>query len=149
MEVKKKILESCTLPVLTYGSQTWAITEAQNLKLGRIQIAMEPSLAGIKWRDKMRITYIKELTGAKDCTFIFKKLKFDYAGHLARERRISGKDGCWNDIQGKESGNREGHQLVGKVKIIKHTGILWGRNARVRNDGGRSGRFMLGNGHTS
>ncbi len=105
MKVKKKILESCAIPVLIYGSQKWATTEAQNLKLSGTQIAMEPSLAGIKRRDKMRNTYIRELTGAKDRRFIIKKLKFDYAGHVAGRARIGGKEVYWNGIQGKEGKN--------------------------------------------
>ncbi len=56
MKVKKKKLEGCTLPVLNYGSQTWATTEAQILKLSRTQLAMGWSLAGIKRRDKIRNT---------------------------------------------------------------------------------------------
>ncbi len=90
MKVKKKICESCTLPVFTYGSQTWVTTEAQILKLSRTQLATKWSLAGIKWRDKIRNTYIRELTGVKDCRYIIKKLKFDYAGHVAR-----GEEGRW------------------------------------------------------
>ncbi len=84
MKVKKKILESCTPPVLTYGSQTWATIEAQILKVSRTQLAMERSLASIKRRDKIRNTCIRELTGVKNCKYIIKKLKFDYTGHVAR-----------------------------------------------------------------
>ncbi len=110
MKVKKKILESCTLPVLTYGSQTWATTEAQNLKLSRTETA-NGAFPGWR-RDEIRNTYIRKLTGA------IKKLKLDYAGHVARGGgRISGKEGCWNGIiQGIEGENQESQQLDGKVK---------------------------------
>ncbi len=57
LKVKRKRLESCTLPILTNGFQTWATTEAQNLQLKRTQVAMEHSLAGIKQKDKIKNTY--------------------------------------------------------------------------------------------
>ncbi len=55
-EIKKKIYEiyeSCTIPVLLYGSQTWATTQNQNTKLIRTQIAMERTMSGVKRRDRL------------------------------------------------------------------------------------------------
>ncbi len=62
----------------------WATTETQNLKLVRTQIAMERSLLGIKFSDWIRDTNVRKLSGVKDCRYVIKKLKFDYAGYIVR-----------------------------------------------------------------
>ncbi|VDO18177.1 unnamed protein product [Brugia timori] len=53
-DLKKKIFESCVLPVLTYGAQSWALTERQLLGLARTQIAMERSMIGVRKKDRVR-----------------------------------------------------------------------------------------------
>lgn len=48
LKMKKKIWEACTVPVLLYGSQTWATTESRNMKLARTLLAMERVMIGVK-----------------------------------------------------------------------------------------------------
>ncbi len=63
--IKRKIFESSILPVLTYGAQIWATAEAQNLKLIHTEIAKERLLSGIKFRDRIRDTNVRKLSGVK------------------------------------------------------------------------------------
>ena len=70
---KIKALETCTLPALTYGAQTWAITDAQLDKLRKTQLAMERSILGIRRRDKIANARVREGTGSKDVRYWVKK----------------------------------------------------------------------------
>lgn len=81
---KIKILESCVMPVLTYGAQTWALTKTQVVGLKKTQRAMERSILNIRLRDKIRNTSIREETQVQDVGYTIKKLKFKYAGHIMR-----------------------------------------------------------------
>ncbi len=98
---KRKIFESATLPLLTYGAQTWATTETQNLKLVRTQIAMKRSLLGIKFSDRIRNTNVRKLFGVKDCRYVIKKLKFDLRVVIVRGGEDRWKKRFWSGTQGR------------------------------------------------
>ena len=74
-KLKATLLESCTYPILTYGSQTWATTNKQLDKLRRTQVTMERSITGTRLKDKIHSTKIRERTGTKDIRYTVKKLK--------------------------------------------------------------------------
>ncbi|GBP74986.1 Putative uncharacterized transposon-derived protein F52C9.6 [Eumeta japonica] len=52
ISTKSKLFNTCILPVLTYGSETWALTRNIAKKLSTCQHAMERSMVGIKRKDK-------------------------------------------------------------------------------------------------
>ena len=52
MRVKSKLFNSCILPILTYGCQTWALTNAHLNKLKVCQRSMERSMVGVKRKDR-------------------------------------------------------------------------------------------------
>jgi len=66
LKSKVKILDSCILPVLSYGSQTWSLTKVQTQKLQKTQRAMERKIMGIRLRDKISNRELREKTGSKD-----------------------------------------------------------------------------------
>ncbi len=51
---EKKILQRTTIPAMTYGAQTWALTRNQEEKLRMVQRNIERKIAGIKWEQKIR-----------------------------------------------------------------------------------------------
>jgi hypothetical protein len=53
-------MNSCVLPVITYGSQTWAITQKYENKIKIRQNKMERIILGIKTNDWIRIRTIKK-----------------------------------------------------------------------------------------
>ena len=55
---KIKIFQSCVIPVLTYGAQTWALTKSNINRLRRTQNSMLRSIFGIKILDKIKIETI-------------------------------------------------------------------------------------------
>lgn len=48
MSIKRKVFNTCVLPVITYGCETWSLTKQHREKLERCQRAMERSITGIK-----------------------------------------------------------------------------------------------------
>ncbi|XP_045484950.1 uncharacterized protein LOC110996663 [Pieris rapae] len=62
MVIKRKVFNTCVLPVLTYGSQTWAPTKAQYTKLQVCQRAMERCMIGKTRRDKIKNTVLRKIT---------------------------------------------------------------------------------------
>ena len=50
--LKKKVYNQCVLPAMTYGSETWAMTQRMEQKLRVAQHSMERSMLGITKRDR-------------------------------------------------------------------------------------------------
>lgn len=84
MTIKRKLYNTCILPVLTYGCQSWALTKTQMRKLETCQNAMERSMLGKKKSERIRTTTIKKLTRLKDVAVTVKKLKWKWTGHILR-----------------------------------------------------------------
>ncbi|CAF4752853.1 unnamed protein product [Pieris macdunnoughi] len=85
MTGKKKKFETCIIPCLLYGCQTWALTERQENKLKVCQNAMERSILGIKRRDRVKLQEIKKKTKFKNVHTIYRQLKWRWTGHMLRE----------------------------------------------------------------
>ncbi|XP_062532931.1 uncharacterized protein LOC134201702 [Bombyx mori] len=83
---KRKIFNSCILPCLTYGCQTWALTEKLTNKIQVCQNSIERSVIGVKRRDKVRLSEIKRLTKFKNAIQISRTLKWRWTGHILREK---------------------------------------------------------------
>ncbi len=84
LTLKRKLIDVCILPILTYGAQTWSLTENQKSKLKICQRAMERSILGIKLSDRVRNSDIRSKTGIADVGRKAAKLKWDWAGHVCR-----------------------------------------------------------------
>lgn len=84
MCLKRKLMDMCILPVLTYGAQTWSLTSQQRSTLEVCQRAMERSILGVKLIDRIRNTILRSRTQIADVTQTAAKLKWDWAGHVCR-----------------------------------------------------------------
>jgi hypothetical protein len=85
-ELKSAILNSCILPTLTYGAQTWAMTKKEKERIKTTQNAMERSMLGVRRRDRIKNTVIKKkFKNNTDFLEAVKKLKWDWTGHIARQ----------------------------------------------------------------
>ena len=85
MKVKRKLYETCIMPCLLYGCQTWALTEIQESKLKVCQNAMERSVLGIKRKDRVNLQEIKQKTNFKNVHTVYRQLKWRWTGHMLRE----------------------------------------------------------------
>jgi hypothetical protein len=82
--LKRKVFDTCVLPVLTYGAETLTLTKASEKKLKVAQRAMERSMLGISLRDKMTNQWIRQQTKVVDVMERIASLKWSWAGHIAR-----------------------------------------------------------------
>ena len=57
MKVKRKVFNKYILPVMTYGSETWALNHAMEETLSVNQRKMERIMLGITLRDRKRNIY--------------------------------------------------------------------------------------------
>ena len=82
--LKRKVFDSCVLPVLTYGAETLTLTKASENKLRVAQRAMERSMIGITLRDRQTNQWIRQQTRVVDVMERIASLKWNWAGHIAR-----------------------------------------------------------------
>lgn len=64
--LKSKAMQTCLVPCLTYGSQTWPLSTKQTHHIKVCQNSMERSLLALKLRDKVRNEDIRKITKVKD-----------------------------------------------------------------------------------
>ena len=87
IRIKKTVMDSCILPVLLYGAQTWSLTIAQKIKIERCQRKMERKILQIKLRDRIRNIDIRNKSGITDATTQATKLKWKWCGHVMRQEQ--------------------------------------------------------------
>lgn len=87
MSVKSKLYNTCILPCLTYGCQTWPVTSKNNQKLLVCQRNMERSMLNIRLSDRWTTSKIRKRTKVSDVILKIKKLKWNWTGHIMRTNR--------------------------------------------------------------
>ncbi|CAH2267392.1 jg27575 [Pararge aegeria aegeria] len=83
--LKFKVFEQCVLPVMTYGSETLSLTMKRIRMLRVTHRAMERATLGVSLLDPIRNKEIRRRTGATDIAQRIAKLKWQWAGHIARK----------------------------------------------------------------
>ncbi|CAH1277638.1 MUC4 [Branchiostoma lanceolatum] len=82
--LKRKVFNQYILPVMTYGSETWALTTTQMEMLRVAQRKMERIMLGITLRDRRRNSWIRLQTGVTDIVTAVNTAKHRWAGHITR-----------------------------------------------------------------
>ena len=132
MNLKRKVFNLCILPTLTYGCQTWTLTKDIVQKMKICQRKMERKMLGIKLIDKIPNLEIREKTKVNDIIEEITKLKWKWAGHVARM-----KDNRWT-IRCTEWQVRDGKRSRGRPKrrwrddIQQWLGATWSSKAKDR-----------------
>ncbi len=132
LKSKIKILDSCTIPVITYGSQTWATTKTQIGKIQKTQLAMLRSILGKKRRDRISNRKIREKTKSRDIGYIIKKLKWKYAGHIIRRKGNRWEKTVLNWVPYDQKRKKGRPKTRWVDEINKYAGVLWQRDAWFR-----------------
>ncbi|CAH2103439.1 unnamed protein product [Euphydryas editha] len=129
---KAIVFNSCILPCLTYGAQTWALTEKQSIALRVCQNKMERSILNIKLRDKIKLTSIRSKTKVADVIHTVKKLKWNWVGHMIRNKKKKWTTDVteWCPRDGKRKKGRQKTRWEDDIKKV--AGITWQRKARNR-----------------
>ena len=84
-ELKSKIFNSNIIPAITYGSQSWTLTKKEENLINTTQNSMERAMLGIKKRDKIKISKIKEkFRNNLNIVQVARRSKWKWAGHIAR-----------------------------------------------------------------
>ncbi|XP_052750861.1 uncharacterized protein LOC128200685 [Galleria mellonella] len=87
MAIKSKLYNTCILPCLTYGCQTWPAKNKDNQKLVVCQRNMERSMLNIRLRDRWTTSKIRKRTKINDVLQKIRKLKWNWTGHIMRTNK--------------------------------------------------------------
>lgn len=130
--IKTKVMNSSLLPYLTYGCQTWKFTSKLKNKITTCQRGLERSMLKINKLLKIRHTKIRSITKATNALNYAQKLKWKWAGHVARlkDQRWTIKVTFWKGPPGKR---RRGRPLTRWEEDIARTaGSNWKQIAQDR-----------------
>ncbi len=132
MKIKRKVFNEYVLPVMTYGSETWALTTAQSDALAVAQRKMERVMLGITLRDQRHNTWIRQQTGVTDINDHIKMSKHRWAGHVARlqDNRWTTRATSW--VPRGWSRPRGRPKLRWRDDLDRHLGPIWTTVAQDR-----------------
>jgi endonuclease/exonuclease/phosphatase family metal-dependent hydrolase len=130
--LKTRVFDQCVLPVMTYGTETWSLTMGLIRRLKVTQRAMERAMLGISLRDRIRNEAIRSRTKVTDIALRIAKLKWQWAGHIARrtDGRWGGKVLEWRPRTGRRSVGRPPARWTDD--LVKVAGVRWMRVAQDR-----------------
>lgn len=131
---KRKVFNSCILPCLTYGCQTWALTQKHLLKLRTCQRGMERSMLGVTLKDRNKAEDIRSITKVEDIINKIKLLKWRWTGHMTRDSRLKWTKILteWQPRDGKRKRGRQVKRWMDDIKSIG--GTIWSRTANKREE---------------
>ncbi|CAB3252101.1 unnamed protein product [Arctia plantaginis] len=132
MKIKKKTFDTCILPCITYGCETWALTKRHRDKLARCQRSMERSMLGLKLIDKVTSKDIRRQTKLTDILSRIDQLKWRWTGHMLRckKEKWSKQVTVWYPRDGTRSRGRKAIRWEDDLKMT--LGPLWMRVAADR-----------------
>ncbi|CAK1591052.1 unnamed protein product [Parnassius mnemosyne] len=132
LKAKKKIFDSCILPIMTYGCQSWSLTKHNLRKLENCQHSMERSMLNIKLKDKIKLETLRNQTKINDVTHCVRKLKWKWAGHMMRNNKEKWAKNVteWCPRQNKRKKGRQ--RLRWEDDIRKIAGVTWRRITQDR-----------------
>jgi len=128
---KRRLMNVCVLPVFTYGSASWTLSDHNAHRLQVAQRAMERILTGNSRREHIRNSTLRKKTEIKDVVQKGMELKWRWAGHMARydDERISKRVEKW-EPSGTRSRGRPAKRW--KDDITEVGSIFWRRKATNR-----------------
>lgn len=128
---KKRLMDSCILPILSYGCQCWSLTEGAQEKLAVEQRSMERKMMKIKKIDHVRNTKMRKYSQITDVKDRVKELKWSWAGHSQRlnENRWAQVIERWKPSETRKKGRPKTRW---RDEIEQHAGPLWRRKTSKR-----------------
>ena len=67
--LKRQVYNSCVLPAMTYGAETWTLTKQAQNKLAAAQTIMERSMLNITYKDRRTNIWVRERTKLIDIIY--------------------------------------------------------------------------------
>ncbi|KAJ8704650.1 hypothetical protein PYW07_011838 [Mythimna separata] len=132
IKIKKKTFDTCILPCITYGCETWALTKHHRDKLERCQKGMERSMLNLKLKDRVRSADIRRKTKLTNILSRIDQLKWRWAGHMLRcnKEKWSKQVTVWYPRDGVRSRGRKARRWEDDMKLT--IGTHWVRVAADR-----------------
>jgi Reverse transcriptase (RNA-dependent DNA polymerase) len=84
LSTKLRVYQTCIVPVLLYGSDTWTLLQADIHRLQAFHMRCQRRILGISWRDKITNVSITERTGLSHISAIIDTRRLALFGHVAR-----------------------------------------------------------------
>ena len=81
---KRKFLDQCITPTITYGAETWVLNRKLAIKLRNTQRAMERTMLNISLKEHQTAESIRQKTKVKDILETIGKMKWRWGGHIMR-----------------------------------------------------------------
>ena len=82
--LKRYVCNSCVLPAMTYGAETWTLTKQAQNKLAATQTKMERSMLNITYKDRKTNIWVRERTKVIAIINTVRTMKWSRAGHINR-----------------------------------------------------------------
>ena len=106
--LKRKIMDTVLLPVMTYGAEAWILTKVQERKMAVTQQSMERALLNITKRDKIQNEVIRWKTKVVGIIDKVQCMREQWAGHIAQnEQRQMGQDNIRVHTQSRKTSKRK------------------------------------------
>ena len=134
LRTKRDVMDTCVLPVLLYGAQTWSLTEKQKNMLRICQRKMERKILHISLKDRIRNSEIRQRTGILDAVSRATDIKWKWGGHLMRmeQQRWAQAATVWDPRGGWRRRGRQETRWSDCFK--KSVGAVWSRVAKNREE---------------
>ena len=71
--LKRQVYNSCVLPVMTYGAETWTLTKQAQNKPAAAQTKMDRSMLNITYKDRRTNIWVRERTKLIDIIYTVRK----------------------------------------------------------------------------
>jgi len=83
ISTKLKLYNNCILPIFLYGSECWAVTKRDVLKIDALDQWCLRKLLGIKWYHYLRNDAVTRTTGQPRLSAIVQARRLSLFGHIA------------------------------------------------------------------
>ena len=82
--LKRQVYNSCVLPAMIYGAETWTLTKQAQNKLAATQTKMERSMLNITYKDRRTNIWVRKRTKLIDIIYTVRIMKWSWAWHINR-----------------------------------------------------------------
>ena len=84
VSTKVKCYRAYVLPILLFGSETWALTKEQLLMLERVHTSCLRSILGVKLSDRHSNAHVRSVCGIESLSHIITANRLRWLGHVGR-----------------------------------------------------------------
>ena len=127
------VYNSCVLPAMTYGAETWTLTKLAQNKLAAAQTKMERSMLNSTYKDRSTNIWVRERTKLIDKIYTVRKMKWSWAGHINRlkDDRWTSRVTAWRPYDKKRRQGRPAKRWRDDLDKYR-SDTIWQRTAQYR-----------------